>query len=349
VTAGLRRWLRYAIAVAAHHGGLDFVYRKATGAGLVVLMLHRLRDAHDPYPLSLSRASFRQLTGWLGERRALVDLESGLRALSDARDSRVHYAITFDDGYRDNLGLLEADEMGGIHAPVPAVVYVATGHVGGETIWAYRLQHAVLARSQDHLDLSSLGLGSFDLSQPIERNRLYEQLPPRLKQFPPREVEAHVDGIAAQLQPNPASTRGDMLDWPDIRTLDAGGIRIGAHTRHHVLLSRVDAMAARDEIAGSRADIDRATGIAPAHFAYPNGGAGDFGERDVRMVREAGYATAVTSIEGINRRDVDPYRIRRHNVFEERYRAPSGRLSKALFFSETSGLLGWLQARRAAA
>src|SRR5690606_8782286 len=265
----------------------------------------RLRDAHDPYPLSLSRASFRQLTGWLGERRALVDLESGLRALSDARDSRVHYAITFDDGDRDNLGLLEADEMGGIHAPVPAVVYVAAGRVGGETIWAYRLQHAVLARSQDHLDLSSLGLGSFDLSQPIERNRLYEQLPPRLKQFPPREVEAHVDGIAAQLQPDPASTRGDMLDWPDIRTLDAGGIRIGAHTRHHVLLSRGDAMAARDEIAGSRADIDRATGIAPAHFAYPNGGAGDFGERDVRMVREAGYATAVTSIEGINRRDVD--------------------------------------------
>lgn len=349
MSTGLRRWLRYAIAVAAHHGGLDFVYRKATGAGLVVLMLHRLRDTHDPYPLSLSRTSFRQLVGWLGERRALVGLEAGLRALSDARDTRVNYVVTFDDGYRDNLDLLQADDVGGIHAWVPAVVYVATGHVGGETIWAYRLQHAVAARSRDRLDLSSLGLGSFDLSQPIEQNRLYEQLPPRLKQFPPQELEARVDEIAAQLQPDPASTRGDMLDWPDIRTLDASGIRIGAHTRHHVLLSRVDAAVARDEIAGSRADIDRATGIAPAHFAYPNGGAGDFGERDVRMVRESGYATAVTSIEGINRRDVDPYRIRRHNVFEERYRAPSGRLSKALFFSETSGLLGWLQARRLAA
>src|SRR5690606_15611625 len=111
------------------------------------------------------------------ERRALVDLEAGLRALSDARSTGVDYAITFDDGYRDNLGLLEADDVGGIHACVPAVVYVATGHVGGETIWAYRLQHAVLARSQDRLDLSSLGLGSFDLAQPIERSRLYEQLP----------------------------------------------------------------------------------------------------------------------------------------------------------------------------
>src|SRR5690606_31435985 len=135
MTTGLCRWLRYAIAVAAHHGGLDFVYRKATGAGLVVLMLHRLRDGHDPHPRSLSRASFRQLAGWLCERRALVDLEAGLRALSDARSTGVDYAITFDDGYRDNLGLLEADDVGGIHACVPAVVYVATGHVGGETIW----------------------------------------------------------------------------------------------------------------------------------------------------------------------------------------------------------------------
>ena len=75
----------------------------------------------------------------------------------------------------------------------------------------------------------------------------------------------------------------------------------------------------------------------------------DFGERDVRTVREAGFSTAVTTVEGTNRRNADPYRLLRHNVHEQRYRAPSGRLSPALFFSETSGLLGWLRLRRAAA
>lgn len=346
MTGGMRRWLRYAIALLAHHGGIDAAYRKASGAGLVVLMLHRLRDAHDPYPLSVSRASFRQLVHWLRERGALVGLEEGLRALSEPRSAHVQYALTFDDGYRDNLGLL--DEGDG-HAPVPAVVYVATGHVGGETIWAYQLQHAIVARSSDRLDLSALGLGHYDLSQAIERDRLYRQLPPRLKQFQPLALEARVDDIVAQLRPDPASTLGDMLDWPDVRTLEAGGVRIGAHTRHHVLLSRVDGPTARAEILGSRADIAAATDIAPAHFAYPNGSSADFGERDVRLVREAGFATAVTSIEGINRRGADPYRLRRHNVFEDRWRAPSGRLSKALFFSETSGVLGWLRARRQAA
>jgi len=110
----------------------------------------------------------------------------------------------------------------------------------------------------------------------------------------------------------------------------------------------VDANRARAEITGSQADIAAALAAAPAHFAYPNGGPADFSDRDVAIVREAGFRTAVTSIEGVNRRGVDPYRILRHNVHEERYRAPFGHLSEALFFSETSGVLGWLRTRRAA-
>ena len=344
----LLRWLRYAIALGAHHSGLDFLYRRATGAGLVVLMLHRLRDEPDPYPLSTSNASFRQLVRWLRERQALVGLEDGLQALSDRQRPQVNYAITFDDGYRDNLGLLDLADSEGQHEAVPAIVYVATRHVGGEPIWAYRLQHAVESRTRDRLDLGVLGLGQFDLSQAIDRERLYALLPPRLKQLEPQDLEACVDDLVAQTQPQPASAQGEMLDWQQIRALDARGVCIGAHTRHHVLLSRVDADTAQAEIVGSQADIANAIDAAPAHFAYPNGGAADFGDRDVRIVREAGFATAVTSIEGTNRRGVDRYRILRHNVHEQRYRAPSGRLSRALFFSETSGLLGWLRTRRAA-
>lgn len=342
-------WARYAIALGAHHSGVDFLYRRLTGAGLVVLMLHRLRDEHDPYPLSTSKATFRQLMDWLRENQALVGLEDGLHALSDPRQSQVNYAVTFDDGYRDNLWLLDMADIEGQRDAVPAIVYVATQHVGGEPIWAYRLQHAVESRTRERLDLGMLGLGHFDLSEAIDRERLYTLLPPRLKQLEPLELEARVDDIVEQTRPQPAATgQGEMLDWQEIRELDTRGVRIGAHTRNHVLLSRVDAHTAQVEIAGSQADIARALDTPPLHFAYPNGGASDFGERDVRIVREAGFATAVTSIEGTNRRGVDPYRILRHNVHEARYRAPSGRLSRALFFSETSGLLGWIRSLRAA-
>lgn len=337
-------WLRYLFALFAHYSGLDVLYRRAAGAGLVVVMLHRLRDEHDPFPLSTSRASFGQLVRWLRERRALVGLEEGLGMLEGARSSHVNYAITFDDGYRDNLGVLDT-QLGA----VPAIVYVATAHVGGEPIWVYRLHHAIAARTHDDLDLDALGLGRFDLSDAQQRQRLYDLLPPRLKQLEPEAVDTWVDAVIAQTRPTPRLPQeSEMLDWHEIDALHARGILIGAHTRRHVLLSRVDDDAARAEIQGSRNEIAARLGAAPAHFAYPNGSAADFGERDVRLVREAGFRTAVTSIEGINRRGTDPYRILRYNVHEARYRAPSGHLSQALFFSETSGLLGWLRSRRAA-
>lgn len=340
----LSRHARHAIALVAHHSGLDHLYRRMGGAGLVVLMLHRLRDEPDPWPLSTSTASFALMLGWLRERAALVALDDGLRALSQPGARGVRYAITFDDGYRDNLRLVDSG-LG----DVPAIVYLATGHVGGDPIWVYRLHHAVESRSRDHLDLGGLGLGQFDLASALERDRLYEVLPPRLKRLEPVAVQQWVDDIVAQAQPRVTTAdREQMLDWDGVRALDAGGVQIGAHTRHHVLLARADAGTAAAEIAWSRNDIAAVTAAPPAHFAYPNGSAADFGERDVALVRAAGFRTAVTSIEGTNRRGVDPYRILRHNVHEARYRAPSGRLSKALFFSETSGLLGWLRARRAA-
>ena len=342
-------WLRYAIAVTAHHSGADFLYRKYSGAGLVVLMLHRLRDEHDPYPLSMSRTSFKQITSWLRERNALVDLDTGLGRVNETGRSGTSYALTFDDGYHDNLALLESGAMDAAHPPIPAIVYVATGHVGKAPIWAYQLQHAVEAHTRSRLDLGRLGLGQFDLAHAFDRERLYLQLPARLKLLQPHQLQLQLDAIMEQLQPQPSIPQGEMLDWQDIRALQAGGVTIGAHTRHHVILSRTDAQTAHQEILGSQADITAATHHMPTHFAYPNGSAADFSERDVRMVREAGFSTAVTTIEGTNRRGADPYRLLRHNVHERRYRSPSGRLSRALFFSETSGLLGWLRLRRAAA
>lgn len=349
MTTELRTWLRYLLALGSHYSGVDWLYRRLSGAGLVILMLHRLRDDHDPYPLSVSRAQLRQIVAWLRRRDALVALGDGLRELSPDAPQRVHYALTFDDGYRDNLGLIDSKLIDANLGPVPAVVYVATGHIGGEPIWAYRLVHAVESRSRAQIDLGGLGLGHFDLSLADDRHRLYTLLPPRLKRLEPAELEAWVDHVCEQARPRPLPHEDrEMLEWNDVRRLADGGIEIGGHTCSHAILSRLDETAASEEIGLSRASIAAELGAPPRHFAYPNGGSEDFGERDVRLVREAGFETATTSIEGINRPGADPYRLLRFNVHEDRFRAPSGGLSKALFFSETSGMLGWLRNWRAA-
>ncbi|MGQ4659071.1 polysaccharide deacetylase family protein [Lysobacter sp. F6437] len=344
MNANASRWLRYMIAVASHYGGPDLLYRWITGAGLVVLMLHRVRDEPDPFPLSISRSSLEQLLAWLHERDALTSLDDGLHALRRGSDGGpVRYAITLDDGYHDNLHLLSRKLRN-----MPAVIYVATSHVGRDPIWAYRLVHAVRSRRRDQLDLAELGLGWFDLSDPGERDRLFAVLPPRLKRFPAWQVDSWVDAIGDRLEARPGPVIPEMLDWDEVRQLHSRGIQIGGHTHHHAMLSRLDDAAAEVEITTSQRAIAGEVGVPPRHFAYPNGGHGDFGPRDVDLVRRAGFMTAVTTIEGINRSDADPYRLRRFNVHETRFHGPFGKLSKALFFSETSGMLGWVRGLRAA-
>jgi peptidoglycan/xylan/chitin deacetylase (PgdA/CDA1 family) len=244
----------------------------------------------------------------------------------------------------DNLRILDKD-MG----VIPVVIYVVTDNIDGEPIWIYRLTHAVTARRHDHLDLSSLGMGHFALAGSDERYRLYQQLPPRLKVYTPDELEQWIDHIVAQLQPsNNVDDEREMLNWHEVRRLDECGVAIGAHTCKHVLLSRVDDARARHEIFESRMRLTKEMGKTPQHFAYPNGGRADFSDRDVQLAREAGFDTATTSIEGINRPHTDRFQLLRYNVNEQRFHSPKGQFSKALFFSETSGLLGWVRKSRKA-
>jgi peptidoglycan/xylan/chitin deacetylase (PgdA/CDA1 family) len=90
------------------------------------------------------------------------------------------------------------------------------------------------------------------------------------------------------------------MSWDDIRHIADHPLgTIGAHTIHHYNLRRLSDEAAEREIRDCASIIEIETGWAPAHFAYPYGHAGAVGEREVRLAREAGYASAVTTRHGV--------------------------------------------------
>jgi peptidoglycan/xylan/chitin deacetylase (PgdA/CDA1 family) len=89
-----------------------------------------------------------------------------------------------------------------------------------------------------------------------------------------------------------------LLSWSELRQISHEGlVAIGAHTRTHPALCKLSDDAAWDEIAGSRGDVEERVGRPVTSFAYP---AGLYGEREVRMVREAGYRVALTCDPGLN-------------------------------------------------
>jgi len=80
-----------------------------------------------------------------------------------------------------------------------------------------------------------------------------------------------------------------MLDWPQLPTLQAAGIEIGAHSHTHPQLDTLAPDAAREEIAGCKALIERSLGAPVRSFAYPHG----YSSRRVRrLVQQAGYDSA---------------------------------------------------------
>jgi peptidoglycan/xylan/chitin deacetylase (PgdA/CDA1 family) len=88
-----------------------------------------------------------------------------------------------------------------------------------------------------------------------------------------------------------------MLTWSELREIAEDDLfSIGAHTRTHPELPKLSDEAAWTEIAASKRDVEERTGQPAEAFAYP---AGVYGEREVRMVREAGYRLGVTTLPGM--------------------------------------------------
>jgi peptidoglycan/xylan/chitin deacetylase (PgdA/CDA1 family) len=104
-------------------------------------------------------------------------------------------------------------------------------------------------------------------------------------------------------------TQPPLLSWAEIQQLSEDDlISIGAHSRQHLALPSVPDDVAWSEIAGSKDDLEQQLGHEVVSFAYP---AGMFKERDVRMVREAGYRVAVTTEPGLNGPRHPPHALRR--------------------------------------
>jgi peptidoglycan/xylan/chitin deacetylase (PgdA/CDA1 family) len=102
------------------------------------------------------------------------------------------------------------------------------------------------------------------------------------------------------------------LDWEELRALAKEPlVTIGSHTLAHPYLPRLPPDAARAEIAESRERIGRQLGRPVEFFCYPSG---DFGARELSLVREAGYRAAVTVAPGANRPGAPLLELRRTEV-----------------------------------
>lgn len=120
-----------------------------------------------------------------------------------------------------------------------------------------------------------------------------------LKRVPNRDrVAAVAEGLAS-------TRRRGALSLDELERLRPL-IEIGSHTVTHPILPMCDEAEAEHEIVESRSALEQLLGQPCLDFAFPNG---DYGAREIAILRRAGYRSARTIEPGWVGPDSDPFRL----------------------------------------
>lgn len=107
------------------------------------------------------------------------------------------------------------------------------------------------------------------------------------------------------------------MTWQQLRRMQSEGFVIGSHTVSHIDCAGADEATVRDELARSKADLERELGLSQVHFAYPYGGRQHMTAARLALVRQADYAACLSAYGGTNVGVVDPYNVLRRGISSE--------------------------------
>ncbi len=312
---------------------------RAAGPRLTIIRHHRVFvDGDRPlYRLGVSASVLDQQLAFLarlglgpvGVGEALARLENG--------GSRRVVAMTFDDGYRDNVtGALPLLLRHGARA----TFYLTAGLMEERRAPWWDVLASVLERTDaPRLDWSVAGrpvrLGR---AGSADRGRALAALVPRLR-VPPAEQRGRLEQLAARLgvrDPVPCA----LATWDEARALPEAGMEVGAHTLSHPLLDLLPPGEQEREIAGSVELIEHRLGRRPTGFAYPGG---RYDRTSVAIVERLGLGHAVTNRRGDNPWPPARYELRRRGLSEGACLAPGGQFSRRLALAELEGAFDCLR------
>lgn len=258
-------------------------------AGLPVLLYHRVLPRPDPLCWAdPDAARFDRDMALLSKVFTVLPLEEAVTRLLNATLPRRAAAITFDDGYRDNLE---------VAAPIlrkhglTATFFIASGFLNGGRMFNDTVTETIRRLPSGDIDLSWIGLGVRTISDMASRAALIGQFNAAIKYLSLEARQEASDRLGHRLSD---SLPNDLMMTDEgVRTLARGGMTIGGHTVTHPILARVSSDEAMHQIRQNRADLTAIVGHAPTLFAFPNGKPGrDYTDEHALMARQAGYSAA---------------------------------------------------------
>jgi peptidoglycan/xylan/chitin deacetylase (PgdA/CDA1 family) len=273
-------------------------------------MYHRIaRVRHDPWGIAVDPDRFEQQMDYVKRHRNAMTMDELVQHLIANTLPANALAITFDDGYRDNL----------VHAKavltrccLPACLFLATGYVGsGEYFWWDELATMIL-ESTDRVHCEQ-ACGNetilLDWTEPnasdetasdwkawdeprTARQKAYLAIWRILRRAPENERKTAMDSLRLRFARPQDSLALPMTAEEVCNFLEGGLITLGAHSVTHSALTALSKLERRREIDLSG---QRCRAISNSHvtgFAYPYG---DMNPDVQREVETSGYSWACST------------------------------------------------------
>ncbi len=276
---------------------------------LLVMMYHRVvtDPTLDPFGLGMcvERRHFEAQLKWLKHNFQVLPLDEAVQRVRQGETLPAYSAaITFDDGYLDNLTdaapLLQRYQL-------PATFFVTTGGLtDGAAFWWDRVIAALADSTMESVLLPTLGFSAPLSLSPMRRLTSVEQILAGLWALPPTALPGAIEEVITALVPGAAYDTAEQVRAPrmtpaQVAELHAMGFDIGAHTIRHVDMRSLSTKEASRELLESRQHLEAILNQPVSAFAYPSG---YHSEALQAVVRYAGFNYAVSADRGINAADL---------------------------------------------
>ena len=266
----------------------------------VVLAYHSIADSSDyaSPAIQVSCEDFERQISHLNQNYNLVKLSEIAAALDgDWNLPERSVAITLDDGYADNISnalpILEKYNA-------PASLFVTVKPVLERApFWVGRLERAI--RTADGYEaLSKRLLLPCSLNT---GNEAFSAAASHINNRSGNERRKAISNVEEALKNDGARIESfdDFMASPEqLKSWQAAGMEIGAHSLTHPILTSLDDDEAFSELKDSKTRLETELGTEIPGLAYPNGPgvASNVDKRIVNLARKAGFKYAVTSKRG---------------------------------------------------
>lgn len=263
-----------------------------------IIAYHRIVDTpFELYP-DMSIKVFERQIRHLSENYNIVPVTEIADRIIKGKNLKGLVGLTFDDGFKDNY----------THAyPIlkkynaPATIFLISECIEtGNAPWFLLFRQAFLNTVKLECDLQ-LGhqLFSFSLKNIKERKIASDQVMSFLQKSKNHERLEYLDIIYDVLEPFDSDELSNiMLNWDQVLEMSNNGVRFGAHTHTHPVLSSLSVKDAEKEITKSKAIIENRIGTIVNEFAYPVGKKIHYSKELFPVLKKNGFKYSVTTQKG---------------------------------------------------